>query len=112
MTTAAMTRPLSFVGAPVGAWTFGIRIWLAVVVALAASFWLEIACGLPSGVVSGSPAGKDQLLPIPLYPGAYGNVDAEGRLAESGWQLWSDASPRGRGMLWPWEDGGMRCFSP
>ena len=42
MTTAAITRPLSFAGAPVSAWAFGIRIWLAVVVALAASFWLEL----------------------------------------------------------------------
>jgi uncharacterized membrane protein YccC len=42
MTTAMITRPLSFAGAPVSAWAFGIRIWLAVVVALAASFWLEL----------------------------------------------------------------------
>src|SRR5262249_56635932 len=27
---------------PAGSWAFGIRIWLAVVVALAASFWLEL----------------------------------------------------------------------
>jgi uncharacterized membrane protein YccC len=42
MRTAAITRPLSFAGAPVSAWAFGIRIWVAVVVALAASFWLEL----------------------------------------------------------------------
>src|SRR5262249_29897691 len=42
MTTAAITRPLSFAGVPVGSWAFGIRIWTAVVVALAASFWLEL----------------------------------------------------------------------
>src|SRR5262245_54472053 len=42
MTTATITRPLSFAGAPVSAWAFGIRIWLAVVVALAASFWLQL----------------------------------------------------------------------
>jgi uncharacterized membrane protein YccC len=42
MTTAATARPLSFVGVPVGAWAFGIRIWLAVVVGLLASFWLEL----------------------------------------------------------------------
>jgi uncharacterized membrane protein YccC len=42
MTTATITRPLSFAGAPVSAWAFGIRIWLAVVIALAASFWLEL----------------------------------------------------------------------
>ena len=42
MTTATLGRPVSFAGVPVGAWAFGIRIWLAVVVALLASFWLEL----------------------------------------------------------------------
>ena len=42
MTTATIPRPLSFAGAPASAWAFGIRIWVAVVVALAASFWLEL----------------------------------------------------------------------
>ena len=42
MTTATITRPLSFAGAPMSAWALGIRIWVAVVVALAASFWLEL----------------------------------------------------------------------
>jgi uncharacterized membrane protein YccC len=42
MTTAPITRPMSFAGAPASGWAFGIRIWAAVVVALAASFWLEL----------------------------------------------------------------------
>jgi uncharacterized membrane protein YccC len=42
MTTATLPRPLSFAGAPLSGWTFGIRIWVAVVVALAASFWMEL----------------------------------------------------------------------
>jgi uncharacterized membrane protein YccC len=42
MTTATLLRPLTFAGAPLSAWAFGIRIWAAVVVALAASFWLEL----------------------------------------------------------------------
>jgi uncharacterized membrane protein YccC len=42
MTTATIPRPLSFAGAPLSAWAFGIRIWVAVVAALAASFWLEL----------------------------------------------------------------------
>jgi uncharacterized membrane protein YccC len=42
MTTATITRPLSFAGAPLSAWAFGVRIWVAVVTALAASFWLEL----------------------------------------------------------------------
>jgi uncharacterized membrane protein YccC len=37
-----ITRPLSFIGVPTSAGAFGIRDWLAVVVALAASFWLEL----------------------------------------------------------------------
>jgi uncharacterized membrane protein YccC len=42
MTTTAIDRPLRLAGVPAGSWAFGIRIWLAVVVALAASFWLEL----------------------------------------------------------------------
>jgi uncharacterized membrane protein YccC len=42
MTTTAVERPLSFAGVPASAWAFGIRIWIAIVVALAASFWLEL----------------------------------------------------------------------
>jgi uncharacterized membrane protein YccC len=42
MSTATITAPLTFAGAPASAWAFGIRIWIAVVVALAASFWLEL----------------------------------------------------------------------
>jgi uncharacterized membrane protein YccC len=42
MTTIAIDRPLRLAGVPPDSWAFGIRIWLAVVVALAASFWLEL----------------------------------------------------------------------
>ena len=42
MTTNAIDRPLRLAGVPAGSRAFGIRIWLAVVVALAASFWLEL----------------------------------------------------------------------
>jgi uncharacterized membrane protein YccC len=42
MTTATIPRPLSLAGIPASAWAFGVRIWVAVVVALAASFWLEL----------------------------------------------------------------------
>jgi uncharacterized membrane protein YccC len=42
MTTATITRPFSLAGAPLSDWLFGIRIWVAIVVALAASFWLEL----------------------------------------------------------------------
>jgi Fusaric acid resistance protein family len=42
VTTATIARPLSFAGAPASAWAFGIRIWTSIVIALAASFWLEL----------------------------------------------------------------------
>jgi uncharacterized membrane protein YccC len=42
MTTTTIERPLHIVGVPAGSLAFGIRIWLAVVVALAAGFWLEL----------------------------------------------------------------------
>jgi uncharacterized membrane protein YccC len=42
MTIAMLSRPLRLAGVPAGSWAFGIRIWLAVVLALAASFWLEL----------------------------------------------------------------------
>jgi uncharacterized membrane protein YccC len=42
MTTATTVRPLSLAGVSVSSWAFGIRIWMAVVVALGASFWLEL----------------------------------------------------------------------
>lgn len=42
VTTVTIARALSFAGAPASAWAFGMRIWAAVVVALAASFWLEL----------------------------------------------------------------------
>ena len=42
MTTTTIDRPLQLAGVPTATWAFAIRIWLAVVVALAASFWLEL----------------------------------------------------------------------
>src|SRR5262245_62332103 len=42
MKTTAIDPPLRFAGVPAGSWGFGIRIWMAVVVALAASFWLQL----------------------------------------------------------------------
>jgi uncharacterized membrane protein YccC len=42
MTTATIVRPLNFAGVSVRSWAFGIRVWVAIVVALGASFWLEL----------------------------------------------------------------------
>jgi len=50
MTTTAVDRPLLLAGVPAGSWAFGIRIWLAVVVALAASFWLELGAPASAAV--------------------------------------------------------------
>ena len=41
-TTSTTVRPFSLAGVSVSSWAFGIRIWVAVVVALGASFWLEL----------------------------------------------------------------------
>jgi uncharacterized membrane protein YccC len=40
--TAATSHRSSFAGIPADSWVFGIRIWIAVVFALGASFWLEL----------------------------------------------------------------------
>jgi len=42
MSTATLTQSLTLAGALLGAWAFCSRIWGAVVVALAASFWLQL----------------------------------------------------------------------
>ncbi|HEY9343878.1 MAG TPA: FUSC family protein, partial [Inquilinus sp.] len=42
MSTVTTLRPLSFAGVPLRSWAFGIRIWIAMVVALAAGFWLQL----------------------------------------------------------------------
>src|SRR5262245_34044099 len=41
-TTTTIAGPSRFAGVPVGSWAFGIRIWIAMVVALAAGFWLQL----------------------------------------------------------------------
>ncbi len=40
--TAITSNRLSLAGIPAEAWAFGIRVWIAVVLALGASFWLEL----------------------------------------------------------------------
>jgi uncharacterized membrane protein YccC len=42
MSTAVDGRPMTYVGFPASSWAFAIRIWLAIVVALYVSFWLEL----------------------------------------------------------------------
>ena len=40
--TTTTSRPLSFAGIPADSWAFGIRVWIAIVIALGAAFWLEL----------------------------------------------------------------------
>ena len=42
MTTAVERHPAVFAGLPLSSWAFAIRIWLAIVLALYISFWLEL----------------------------------------------------------------------
>ena len=42
MTTAVDRHPAVFAGLPLSSWAFAIRIWLAIVLALYISFWLEL----------------------------------------------------------------------
>lgn len=41
-TSAAAPSPLVFAGFPASSWTFALRVWLAMLLALYASFWLEL----------------------------------------------------------------------
>jgi len=42
MSITALPQPIRFAGLPVEAWAFAVRIWLAVILALYVSFWLEL----------------------------------------------------------------------
>jgi hypothetical protein len=42
--------PAVFAGIPVSSWVFAIRVWLAVILALYASFWLELEAPLSSAI--------------------------------------------------------------
>jgi len=41
-TSAVAPRPLVFAGFPAGSWAFALRVWLAMLLALYVSFWLEL----------------------------------------------------------------------
>jgi uncharacterized membrane protein YccC len=45
-----IARPLTFAGAPVSAWAFAFRIWIAIVVALYAAFWLQLEAASSAAV--------------------------------------------------------------
>ena len=50
VSTEVDKHPLVLAGFPAGSWAFAIRIWLAIVVALYASFWLELEAPSSAGV--------------------------------------------------------------
>src|SRR6478672_1115614 len=50
MSTEVDKHPFVLAGFPAGSWAFAIRIWLAIVVALYASFWLELEAPSSAGV--------------------------------------------------------------
>src|SRR6266851_10434422 len=50
--TTALT-PRHFAGVPFASWAFGIRVWIAVVIALYAGFWLELESPLSAAITVG-----------------------------------------------------------
>jgi uncharacterized membrane protein YccC len=67
MATATIVRPFSLAGVSVSSWAFGIRVWMAVVVALGASFWLELDAPSTAAITGGADArtsDRQGLLPV------------------------------------------------
>src|SRR5262252_3990396 len=48
--THMIAPPASIAGAPVSAWAFAFRIWIAIVVALYAAFWLQLEAASSAAV--------------------------------------------------------------
>jgi uncharacterized membrane protein YccC len=53
MSVTTALAPRHFAGVPFASWAFGIRIWIAVVVALYAGFWLELESPLSAAITVG-----------------------------------------------------------
>jgi uncharacterized membrane protein YccC len=53
---AAETQPMVFAGFPVDSWVFAVRIWLGVMLALYASFWLELDTPSSAAITVAIPA--------------------------------------------------------
>jgi uncharacterized membrane protein YccC len=53
MSVTTALAPRHFAGVPFASWAFGIRVWIAVVVALYAGFWLELESPLSAAITVG-----------------------------------------------------------
>ena len=53
MSVTTVVAPRYFAGLPVASWAFGVRVWLAVVVALYAGFWLELESPASAAITVG-----------------------------------------------------------
>jgi uncharacterized membrane protein YccC len=50
---AIVPRPLTFAGFPLASWAFALRVWIAIVVALYAAFWLQLEAASSAAVCVG-----------------------------------------------------------
>ena len=53
MSDATVPRPLTFAGFPLASWAFALRVWIAIVVALYAAFWLQLEAASSAAVCVG-----------------------------------------------------------
>ena len=53
MTARTASAPFVFAGIPLASWSFAFRIWIAVVVALYAAFWLQLSAASSAAVTVG-----------------------------------------------------------
>jgi uncharacterized membrane protein YccC len=53
MSVTAAPTPRHFAGVPFASWAFGVRVWVAVVVALYAGFWLQLESPLSAAITVG-----------------------------------------------------------
>src|ERR1700749_3621154 len=50
MSDATVSRPLTFAAFPLASWAFAFRVWIAVVLALYAAFWLQLEAASSAAV--------------------------------------------------------------
>ena len=53
MSVTTALAPRHFAGLPVASWAFGVRVWLAMAVALYAGFWLELESPTSAAITVG-----------------------------------------------------------
>ena len=60
---AAEVRPLIFAGFPASSWAFALRVWLAMLLALYVSFWLELESPSSSALTVAVPYSREPAVP-------------------------------------------------